>query len=490
MTVSTIPWPETKWPTSTPEAQGMESELLARACESIREKRSGIHSLLIIRNGKAVLDAVFHPFTPRTLHDIASCTKSITSTLIGIAIDRGLLSGVEERIVDLFPKRNIKNLDELKRSLTVKDLLTMRPGLKCHYQPGEITLREMLQSPDWTQFVLDLPMIEPPGVRFEYCSPASHLLAAVIHQISGASPESFARQNLFEPLGISGYIWPVGPQGTNHGWGDLKLYPHDMARLGYCFLNKGEWNGRRIVSPEWIADATRKHAKPSPDHGDIYGYGYQWWLASDDIFYADGRGGQMIIVEPGSNLVAVITAGLASDDDQTLNDLLFSFVVPSIKSDSPLKPNNKGCSRLKTAVEKALEGVAGSSAAMPLPTMAGELFGHAFQLDDNPLRIRGLQFEPAADGSVSMWITVAEEIHQLPVGLDGVDRFTPRGRFDLPASLRGDWREGVFTIHWDEIGNINKWKIDITVNNGQITLNMKESSWHSDLTIQGRCIES
>jgi len=141
-------WPTDGWRTSSPEAQGMDSERLADALDYIHENAIPIHSLQIIRNGYLVLDAYFYPFDANNVHDGASVTKSVTATLIGIAIDQGHIASVGESVVSLFPGRDISNRDAAKEAVTVEDLLTMQPGLEFDAEPGEPTLRQMRQSPD------------------------------------------------------------------------------------------------------------------------------------------------------------------------------------------------------------------------------------------------------------------------------------------------------------------------------------------------------
>ena len=303
-------WPADGWRTSTPEEQGMDSELLVQACNFARQHELHIHSLLIIRHGYAVVDTYFHPFRPGIMHDLASCTKSFTATLIGIAIDKGFITSIKQPVIDFFPNNRAANINNLKKELTLEHLLMMTSGMACYNEPGEITLREMLQSPDWRQFVLDLPMIEPPGARFEYCSPGSHLLSAIVRETTGMSTMAFAQENLFGPLGINA-VWPEDPQGINHGWGDLHMTPRDMAKLGYLYLHNGQWGGRTIFSSQWVSAATTKHSIPPAGPSPIRGYDYQWWLFTPEIYYADGRGGQMIIVVPEADVVAVTTAGLS-----------------------------------------------------------------------------------------------------------------------------------------------------------------------------------
>jgi len=172
-------WPSAVWRTSTPEAQGINSERLADAMDFIRTNRLPIHNLQIVRNGYLVLDAYFYPYNGKTFHDTASVTKSVTSTLIGIALDQKFIRSLQEPVVALFPQRSIANLDSRKRSMTLQNLLTMQSGLACEGPPTEQTLSDMRQTAVWIQFVLDRPMSSDPGQQFVYCSSNLHLLSAV-----------------------------------------------------------------------------------------------------------------------------------------------------------------------------------------------------------------------------------------------------------------------------------------------------------------------
>lgn len=238
-TVQQTYWPTDGWRSSTPEAQGMDSEKLALAFDYVRLHQIPIHSLLIVRNGYVVLDAYFFPFQAGQMHDAASVTKSVTSTLIGIAIAEHKLNSVQQPVLSLFPERKFDNHDNRKNRITIEHLLSMTSGLDCHVDHGEITLREMMQSKDWVQFMLDRPIVAEPGSKFEYCSGGMHLLSGIISQSTGTSALQFARRELFRPLGIDDIGWPSDPQGVSYGWGDLHLHPRDMAKIGYLWLNKG-----------------------------------------------------------------------------------------------------------------------------------------------------------------------------------------------------------------------------------------------------------
>ncbi|MBI4601838.1 MAG: serine hydrolase [Planctomycetes bacterium] len=161
-------WPTSGWRTASPESRGIDSAALAEALLHARASGSHVHSLLVVRGGYLVLEAYFHPYDGDAPHDVASVSKSVTSTLVGIAIDRGHLAGVDQRLTDVFASRPIAHRDERKDRVTIESLLTMTSGLDCRYEPAEATLREMRESPDWVQFMLDLPMAAEPETRFVY----------------------------------------------------------------------------------------------------------------------------------------------------------------------------------------------------------------------------------------------------------------------------------------------------------------------------------
>jgi CubicO group peptidase (beta-lactamase class C family) len=207
-------WPTHSWRTSTPEAQGFDSDALASAFQTIREHNIPIHSLLIERNGYVILDSYFFPFKDGEKHDIASATKSITSTLIGIAIGEGRLAGVEQPVLSVFPDLSISSRDARKERMTIGDFLTMRSGLDCHSEQGELTLTQMRASGHWVPFMLNLPMATDPGSAWVYCSGGMHVLSGVISRVTGRNAFRFAQNELLAPLGIRDVSWPSDPDGV------------------------------------------------------------------------------------------------------------------------------------------------------------------------------------------------------------------------------------------------------------------------------------
>jgi CubicO group peptidase (beta-lactamase class C family) len=322
--------PAEEWRTSSPEEQGMDPALLAEMLDRIDEIDREIHSVTVIRNGYMVLDEYYPPSTPDTRHVIRSCTKSVISILIGIAIDEGYIEGIDQPVLSFFPDRVADNLDADKESMTLEDLLTMSSGFDCQdsYLYNWYGLDQMNASDDWAQFVLDLPMRYEPGTHFEYCNGGSHLLSTIVQATTGMSTLDFARERLFGPLSITNLDWETDPQGVAIGYSGILTTPHDMARIGWLYLNHGEWNGEQIVPADWVAESTRAHIFAGTLSDE---YGYQWWVDANGYYMAQGYGGQFIYVVPDRNMVVVFTGELRDDDFFIPEGLLNDYIIPAAR---------------------------------------------------------------------------------------------------------------------------------------------------------------
>src|SRR5438552_5660667 len=267
-----------EWTTASPEEVGFDSAALNEMFDHVCAQKVPVHSVQIVRHGKLVLDAYFYPYNSEMRHDVASVTKSVTSTLIGLAVQKGFIRDVQQPVLSLFPNRPVANSDAKKQKLTLEHLLTMQAGWDCGFEAKEARLFEMRRSADWLQFMLDLPMVAEPGTRFAYCSGNPHVLSTILSQATGTNALAFARRELFEPLGIRDVAWPADPRGNTHGWGDLQMHPRDMARLGQLFLQRGRWGGRQILSAAWVHVATRAHVARTTNRDH---YGYSWWVKGE-----------------------------------------------------------------------------------------------------------------------------------------------------------------------------------------------------------------
>ncbi|MBN2499354.1 MAG: serine hydrolase [Anaerolineales bacterium] len=350
---SPVPQQAEGWATSSPEAQGLDSAVLAEMLQEIDQNSYAIDSVVVVRNGNLVLEAYHAPFKASERHAMYSCTKSAVSALVGIAIEEGKIPNVETPIVELFPEREIANLDAGKQALTLEDVLTMSSGWDCRdsYLYEWEGIYEMDASGDWVQYILDLPMIYEPGTYFEYCNGGSHLLSALVTQATGMSALEYAHEKLFGPLGITSVEWPADAQGISVGYSTLKLTALDAAKFGSLYLNDGMWDGKQIVPAEWVAASTRKHITATLEDG----YGYQWWVDDSGYYMALGYKGQLIFVLPEQQIVAVFVSTLDDRDFYIPQTLLETYVIPAVKSTEPLPENPEALESLDAAVQALTE---------------------------------------------------------------------------------------------------------------------------------------
>jgi CubicO group peptidase (beta-lactamase class C family) len=338
-------FPTADWRTSSPQEQQLNKKVLKRLLKRIRNNAiGGIDSLLIARNGYLVTEEYFHGWGPDDLHTLQSDSKSVTSLLVGIALEQGKISSIDQTVLSFFPEyRRIHNVDERKSAMTLRDLLTMRTGLDWGEDPYEGSPLFQLNNCrcDWLKFVLDWPMRETPGTRFEYNSGGVILLAGVIRNATSIPTDTFAQRYLFDPLGVRQVRWYYGePDNLPHTGGGLNLRPRDMAKIGYLMLRNGRWEDQQIVSADWVREST-SHAVTNPRTfaGRPVDYGYLWWLLSlngeagshdrdADIYAAAGAQGQWIFIIPKYDMV-VVSTGNTPYFDQAVG-FLYSDILPAV----------------------------------------------------------------------------------------------------------------------------------------------------------------
>ena len=472
-------WPTQGWQEGTPEEQGFDSARLAEGLLAIREQGIRIHSLTLIRRGRVLLDASFYPFDGSTIHDLASVTKSVMTTLIAIAADQGRLR-LDQPMLSFFPDRPVANREPRKERITVRHLAGMCAGLDCTAAHDEQTLTEMQASPDWVQFMLDRRMVDEPGARFEYSSPGMHLLSAILQQATGMTALEYARVNLFGPLGIREVVWKQqDPRGYTDGWGGLYLHPRDAAKLGFLWLHGGRWEGRQLVSRRWVEQSARRQI--ATDRGDDYGYG--WWVPRGEQpeFAAMGRGGQYIRVFPAMEAMVVTTGGGWEWDEVT--PMLVGAVGDMRR---PLPANPAGVARLRAALAAIREPPAPRAPA-PLSRAARAVSGRTFLFAPNPLRLEALRldFDGPAEARLTATLT-GQPGWRFPVGLDGVYRQSP-GDFGLPMGLRGEWVDGqTFLLDYDRIANNEAHTLRMRFSAERVTVEAGERTREAKVRLEGQ----
>lgn len=472
-------WPTHEWKTSSPEAQGLDSAVLAQAIETIHERRLPVHSVSIVRNGALVVDACFHPYDCSVPHDVASVTKSVTSLLVGIAVDGGKLGNVAEPALSFFPEASDRIGDPRKTRMRVQDLLTMQSGLACGLEPGEKELFAMLGTGDWNLATLALPASDEPGRRFAYCSGGYHLLSSIVSRATGMSTQDFARESLFAPLGITHLEWPTDPAGVARGWGDLRLFPRDMLELGLLVLEHGRWQDQQIVSERWIAESTRPRAQVGGD-----GYGYGWWLpggAFQGVIEARGRGGQTISIWPQRNIVAALTGAGYSGAE------VLPLLLGALRSDAPLPPNPEGEERLARAVVAARQAPP-RRPAPALPPLAATISGKHYRLAANRLDLSEVWVAFARAPIATVGLVRGGAQFEIAVGLDGLDRISRVGPTGGPVAATGEWiADDAFRIHYEDAAGIDRFSITMRfVDQGaRVEMVLDDPARFLDLTVAG-----
>jgi CubicO group peptidase (beta-lactamase class C family) len=355
------------WPRTTPAAVGLDPAVLAQLDADFAAGKYGyVDGMLIIRHGKLAYDRSYphdydslyrteartasalnahdpsgqynyfnpwwHPFYRRgDLHSLQSVTKTITSVIIGIAMDRGEFPSLDTPVVQFFDTTYIRNLDDRKRRMTIRHLLTMTTGLDWNeelpYNDPKNSSSLMEASWDWVQYTVDRPMREEPGSVFTYSSGATQLLSHIFRVATGLDIEEYASRYLFAPLGIERWFWKRTPTGLPDTEGGLYLEIHDLAKVPFLFLKNGKWNGRQVVPGAWVTASVTPAVSVTGSRGaggDVQ-YGLLWWLysAGDSkrpyAWAGSGFGGQRPIVFPEYDLVAVFTGWNVLPDKPSLD---------------------------------------------------------------------------------------------------------------------------------------------------------------------------
>ena len=372
---------ETLWVYSTPEQTddgweiasladvGMDQAPIVNLINLIRGRpRHLIHGIVIAVQGSLVLEEYFDGLTHPTIgadpisydrdtwHVLSSTTKSFTSALLGVAIDRGFIAGVDEPVSQFFPE--IPELNELPKSeITLEHMITMSSGLLWDQTTYPILdprndIAGIQRAADPWRFYLSRPQMTAPGTTFLYSEASINVVGEVIKRTSGMRLDQFAQQYLFEPLGIQRHWWFVVRPDIGFVWasGDLRLRPRDMAKFGQLYLQGGEWQGQQVVPWEWIeASVTPRFTFSETYQGDV-GYGYAWWIPNEahgaGAFAARGWGGQEIVVMPRWDMVVAVTGGAYYDEPiMRPHTMIESYVLPAFGGTQLVADGNSDATR-------------------------------------------------------------------------------------------------------------------------------------------------
>lgn len=343
--------PAYEWSTSTPEEYGVNQSQLEKAFLKA-EDISNLFSILLIRNGTLIAENYFNGVNQNDAHHIHSITKSFTTTLVGIALQEDFLNSIDQKMLDFFPEYIVPELDPRKYNITIHHLLSMTAGFD--FPETTENWIEYSSSPNWVQYVIELPLRHDPGAGWAYSTPHTNLLSAILTKATGMSTLDFAAKYLFDPLGISVDHWQQDPQGIYTGGHEMYMNPRNMARLGYLYENDGKIDGVQIISKEWIETSIEDHSNGSLREWEEatggwisitnMNYGYGWWLGimkqamtEYEVYFAQGLGGNFILNVPELDVVIVTTAnGTIFDrgnEEEEMMNFISQEIIPAISKE-------------------------------------------------------------------------------------------------------------------------------------------------------------
>lgn len=367
-------------PRCTPEEAGISSAVVERLFKTLSSEVDtlGVHSVMLIRNGKVFAEGYWAPYRKGVPHMMYSASKSIVSTAMGFAYDEGIID-LDCKLEDIFTELP-SSANKWNRMLTVRHLLTMSTGVRFNEVGSAL-------DKDWVKmFMESAPKFEP-GTQFEYNSLNTYMLSAVLRRVTGQTLTEYLTPRLYEPLGITNHIWEKCPMGTEKGGWGLSLCAEDLAKIAQLYLNRGMWNGKRLLSEEWLDMATSSQID-TPNGEMNHGYGFQIWMNADGVYQFNGAFGQYAVMFPGINAAAIIFSGSTQLFAKTsLMQALSSCLWGA--ADSPLPEYPEGYRRLVEYTDTLLFSPTPSRAGLgtdadQFDRMCDILDGREYRLDATP----------------------------------------------------------------------------------------------------------
>ncbi|WP_256579136.1 serine hydrolase [Pseudomonas sp. VI4.1] len=328
-------------PRALPHERGVDAGGIVDFVSAVNDAGLELHSFMLYRQGAVVAEAFWRPYSARRPHVQHSATKSWTATAVGLLVDDGRLK-LDDKVVSFFPELCPVQVSANLAAMTVEDLLTMRTGHRRGISGG--AWRNLQSS--WVEAFLQEPVDEPPGQSFIYSSASSFMLSAIVTRVSGQTMHALLQERVLGFLGLDNLEWDLAPGGFNSGGNGLSCTTEDSLKFGVLHLNQGRWQGRQLLSPQWIADATRNQVedvwmgefdgkqylprnKDAVNEAQREGYGYQWWMTRHGGYYASGVFGQYCMVLPDQDSVIAFTCGLQLGE-RRLQAAIWEHLFPAL----------------------------------------------------------------------------------------------------------------------------------------------------------------
>lgn len=461
-------------PRSTPEMQGISSAGIARFLEAIKASRQEFHSLMILRHGNVVTEGWWAPYSSEHRQQLYSLSKSFTGTAIGLAVSEGLLT-VDDPVIKFFPDYLPAEVSDNLAALKVRHLLSMSVG---HGKDSILLLEASPAGVPWEKTFLSLPVVFKPGSQFMYNSGASFMLSAIIKKVTGKTAQEYLKPRLYDPLAIQNTTWGENWEGINMGASHLRMPTEDIAKFGQLYLQNGVWQGRQIISKDWVSQASSKQMENGKNDSSWgYGYGFQFWLNPPGGFRADGAFGQYSMILPELDAVVAITS--ESIDTKTTMQIIWDVLLPEMKV-APL-PTNKAAHQTLLTELKALKHDPPQLAASS--SLAEKISGKEFMLDQNPFNVKSVSFRFTRDTCI---FTLKEEGKPDIVIANGINQWIRKGNlkpsahslfslrridFDSIVAASAGWQnENTLQLTWRYIETVHGDSLICTFNEDKVNL--------------------
>lgn len=424
-------------PRAAAASRGVAEDAIEGFLDGIARAELELHSFMLVRHGVVAAEGWWSPYRADLPHMLHSLSKSFTSTAVGLAVAEGLLT-VDDFVHSFFPGYAPDRMDANLGAMRVRHLLSMSTG---HAQNAQLA-RPGEHADDWIWGFFQEPVVHEPGTHFVYNNGASYMLSAIVQQVTGQTLLDYLGPRVFAPLGIVGATWETCPRGRNVGASGLRVKTEDIAKFGLLYLQEGVWKGRRILSPDWVEEATRRHVANGDDPASDWaqGYGYQFWRCRHGAYRGDGAFGQFCVIFPEQDAVLSITAAVSQL--QRVLDEVFAHLLPGM-TDSAVA----AASASQGALERRLPALAlppvGRGQAHPY-----SLPGARYSIADNEWGFTAVAFVWREDGCT---VTLAKDgatdaakdggLHEISCGLGhylhGASSFTGRSE---PMAASCEWR--------------------------------------------------
>ena len=378
-------------PRSEPEAQGIPSKAIQAFVEAAEAKIDAVHSVMVVRHGRVVAEGWWTPYGKNDPHVMYSLSKSFTSTAVGLAIAEGKLT-LDDSVLAAFPEDAPATVSDNLKAMRLRDLLRMNSG----QHADDVSAFSFDSDDTLTRVFLSLPVVHKPGTHFWYNTPATYMASAMVQKATGQTVLDYLRPRLFDPLGITGETWDASKQGITLGGFGLRIKTEDIARFGQLYLQKGEWQGKRLLSADWIAEATARQTSngSSPTSDWEQGYGYQFWRCRHGLYRGDGAFGQFCIVMEKQDAVVAITSG--TRDLAGVMNLVWEHILPALDA-KPLPADKASATKLRQKLASLTLPPQAGEATRPLAPQVSE---KRYVFPANDAKLEALAVEFGADGVV------------------------------------------------------------------------------------------